>query len=133
MKKTLTSIFLCSILSSFAFASEFVEINLTKKARLSSVEFSLFGACGKLKCKGAEIVVPSKARIAVEGKENASCKISKSTSLEFKGGDSYIIETELQLNSSDSCDVIISTRNQGRAIIQLVNVQAGTPRLTGSN
>lgn len=133
MKNTLATIFLCSLITSHAFASDFVEINLTKMARLSSIEFSLFGSCGDSECKGAELVVPTGARVAVEPKQNASCAIQRSAALEFKGGDSYIVTAQLKLNSTQSCNVMISTRSQGKATIQLVNVQAGLPRLTGSN
>ena len=134
MKNILRTLLFSSLMTTQAFAAvDYVEINLTRLSRLTSMEFSLFGACGNLICKGAEIIVPTGSRVAVEQFGNSSCAIQKSSSLQFKGGDSYIITVALKPNSNQACNVIISTRNQGKITVQLVNLQAGLPRLTGSN
>lgn len=134
MKNIFGLLCLCTFITNQAFAAvDFVEINLTRMSHLASMEFSLFGACGNSICKGAVIIVPTDSRIAIEQKGNSSCAIQRSTALEFKGGETYIITTTLELNTNQACAVMISTRNQGKATIQLVNIQAGAPRLTGSN
>ena len=110
--------------ASSSFAADYYDLNLTNPKNLKNMTFSLYTLCGRnLTCKGVEVTVPTGSRVAVEPQNGAACSIQRSASLQFKGGDSYIVDIGLE-SSNQSCALTIKPKNKKSVVVQLVNVSA---------
>lgn len=107
--------------SNEVFAVDYMDLNLSEN--LGSMTFGIYSGCGEQACKGVELTVPTGSKVSVEAESGASCSIQRSAALEFKGGDSYIVDTEMKLNSNQACVVNVVTKEETSASVKLVNLK----------
>lgn len=122
--KNILALVIVLFAASPSFASEYYDLNLTNPRDLQNMTFSLYTLCGKnVTCKGVEVTIPTGSRVAVESQNGAACSIQRSSSLQFKGGDSYIVDVELEADNQ-SCDLTIKPKNKKSVVVQLTNESA---------